>query len=67
MMKLKKEYADAMQLASLQQQKIAKHPIVGFSADNRQIFYNLVEQTYSILIKIERLSYEKEFLKLVLA
>jgi hypothetical protein len=67
MMKLKKEYADAMQLASLQQQKIAEHPIVGFGTDNRQIFYNLVKQMYSILIKIERLSYEKEFIKLVLA
>jgi hypothetical protein len=43
MKKLKKEYADPWQLAVLQKQKIAKHPTVGFSADNLQHFHDLVE------------------------
>jgi hypothetical protein len=66
MKKLKKEYADPGQLAVLQKQKIAKHPTVGFGADSLQDFYDLVEQTYSILVKTERLGDEKEFIGLVL-
>jgi hypothetical protein len=66
MKKLKKEYADGGQLSVLQKQKIAKHPTVGFGANNLQDFYDLVEQTYSILIKTERLGNEKEFIGLVI-
>ncbi len=66
MKKLKKEYTDPEQLAVLQKQKIAKHPNVGFGADNLQDFYDLVKQTYSILLKTEHLGDEKEFVSLVL-
>ncbi len=66
MKKLKKEYADPGQLAVLQKQKIAKHPTVGFGADNLLDFYDLVEQTYSVLVKTKRLGEEKEFIGLVL-
>jgi hypothetical protein len=66
MKKLKKEYADPGQLAVLQEQKIAKHPTVGFGADNLQDFYDLVERTHSILVKTEHLGDEKEFIGLVL-
>jgi hypothetical protein len=66
MKKLKKEYADPGQLAVLQKQKIAKHPTVGYSANNLQEFYDLVERTYSILVKTERVGDEKEFIGLVL-